>query len=131
MFWMFDMGPRGPMHGHRGFGPMAGAPRRHMYGPHMGYRPLIRPGLGFGGLFLLPALLFGGWIAVAAVGMALSVAATVIGGVFSALASVVSGVFSGAFSGAFSGGSIALGVIIGLVAFYALRKRNARTDEQE
>ena len=67
------MNGRGPMMGgHRG--PMGGpgmGPRVRMgYAPGMGFRPMRvyhRP-IGFfplGGLFILPALMFGGWIAVA------------------------------------------------------------------
>ena len=78
------MNGHGPMMGgHRG--PMMGAPmhhHRHMGGPGMGfgsgfrsmYRPMRmyhhRP-MGFfplGGLFILPALMFGGWIVVAVLG---------------------------------------------------------------
>ena len=61
------------------------------FGPGMGYRPMgmwrrpyHRP-LGFfplGGLFILPALMFGGWIVVAVLGGLLSLAGAVIGGVF-------------------------------------------------
>jgi len=68
-----------------------------------------------GGLFFLPALLFGGWIAVAVVCGVLSLVAAVIGGVFSGLASLA--------SGAFSGGGVLLGIVIGLAAFYGFRSR--------
>ena len=71
-----------------------------------------------GSLFLLPALMFGGWIAVAVVGGVLSMIGTIIGGVFSGLSALASGVFSGS--------GLVLGIVIGLVLFYAFRnkKRN-------
>ena len=39
-----------------------------------------------GGLLLLPALIFGGWVALAVIGGVFSLIATVIGGIFSGLA---------------------------------------------
>ena len=71
-----------------------------------------------GSLFLLPALMFGGWIAVAVVGGVLSLIGTIIGGVFSGLVSIASGVFSGS--------GIVLGFIIGLAAFCCFHNRNAQ-----
>jgi len=116
------MNGRGPMN--RGFGPMGG-PMHHR---PMGFRPMgmwHRP-MGFfplglfplGGLFLLPALMFGGWIAIAVVGGVLSLVGTVIGGIFSGLASIASGVFSGE--------GIGLGIVIGLAAYVFFRGRKAR-----
>ena len=131
------MGPRGPMN--RGRGPMSGRPG---FGPGMGfgpdrgmhhrpmgfgpgYRPMgmwgrrsRRPMMGFfpmGGLFILPALMFGGWMAIAVVGGILSLVGTVIGGIFSGLSSLASGVFSG--------DGILLGIVIGLIAFCYFRGR--------
>lgn len=110
---------RGPMN--RGFGPMGG-PMHHP----MGFRPMgmwHRP-IGFfplGGLFLLPALLFGGWIAIAVVGGALSLIGTIIGGIFSGLASLASGVFSGS--------GVVVGIVIGLVAFYYFHNWKAAETE--
>ena len=112
------MNGRGPMN--RGFGPMGG-PMRHR---PMGFRPMgmwHRP-MGFfplglfplGGLFLLPALMFGGWIAIAVLGAVLSLIGTVIGGVFHGLASL-------AYAG-FSGSGLAVGIVIGLAAYCLLRK---------
>ena len=72
-----------------------------------------------GGLFLLPALMFGGWIAVAVIGGVLSLIGTIIGGVFSGLVSIA--------SGAFSGSGIVLGIVIGLAAFFYFRNRNTQT----
>ena len=63
-------------------------------------------------------LMFGGWIAIAVVGGVLSLIGAVIGGVFSGLVSVA--------SGAFSGSGMVLGIVIGLVAFYCFRNRNAQ-----
>ncbi len=71
-----------------------------------------------GSLFLLPALMLGGWIAIAVVGGVLSLIGTVIGGVFSGLESIASGMFSGS--------GIVLGIVIGLVAFYYFRNRNTQ-----
>ena len=110
---------RGPMN--RGFGPMGG-PMHHR---PMGFRPMgmwHRP-MGFfpmGGLFILPALMFGGWIAVAVVGSILSLLGSIIGGVFEGLGALVGGGFSV---------SVALGVGIGLAAYFFLRKRNAARNE--
>ena len=111
------MNGRGPMN--RGFGPMGG-PMHHR---PMGYRPMglwHRPMFFFplGGLFLLPALMFGGWIALAVLGGMLSLVGTVIGGIFSGLSYVLSGLFSGS--------GLVLGIVIGLVAYYFFRgRRNA------
>ena len=111
------MNGRGPMN--RGFGPMGG-PMHHR---PMGYLPMgmrHRP-MGIfplGGLFILPALMFGGWIAIAVVGGILSLAGTVIGGIFSGLSYLA--------SAAFSGSGVAIGIVIGLAAFYCFRNRSAR-----
>ena len=67
-----------------------------------------------GSLFLLPALMFGGWIAIAVLGAVLSLIGTVIGGVFHGLASL-------AYAG-FSGSGLAVGIVIGLAAYCLLRK---------
>ena len=72
-----------------------------------------------GGLLLLPALMFGGWIAIAVVGEVLSLIGSVIGGIFSGLTSLASGVFSGS--------GLVAGIVIGLVAFRYFRSRNAQT----
>lgn len=82
-----------------------------------------RHGSLLGSLFLLPALMFGGWIALAVVGGVLGLVGTIIGGVFSGLASVASGVFSGS--------GIVLGIVIGLAAYYYFRNRNTAQDEAE
>ena len=82
-----------------------------------------RHGNLLGSLFLLPALMFGGWIALAVVGGVLGLVGTIIGGVFSGLASVASGVFSGS--------GIVLGIVIGLAAYYYFRNRNTAQDETE
>ena len=109
MFWMMNdwnrgwnrgMGPRGPRVGHRGYG----------YG-----------GFGLGGLFLLPALFFGGWMVIAVFGSLLGMAVMLLGSVFSGLAAVVEGIFSAAFSGS----GLVLGIVIGLALFIWLKKRNA------
>ena len=116
---------RGPMMGgHRG--PMGG-PMHHRpmgFGPGMGYRPMgmwrrpyHRP-LGFfplGGLFILPALMFGGWIVVAVLGGLLSLAGAVIGGVFEGLGALTEGTFSI--------GGVAIGMVIGMAAFRYFRNK--------
>ena len=115
---------RGPMN--RGFGPMGG-PMHHRL---MGFRPMgmwHRP-MGFfpmGGLFILPALMFGGWIAIAVVGGIMSLIGTLIGGIFSGLSYLASGVFSG--------NGLVIGIVIGLVAFYCFRnwKSTKSTGEVE
>jgi hypothetical protein len=101
----------------------------------MGFRPMgmwHRP-MGFfpmgflpiGGLFILPALMFGGWIAIAVVGGIMSLIGTLIGGIFSGLSYLASGVFSG--------NGLVIGIVIGLVAFYCFRnwKSTKSTGEVE
>ena len=126
---------RGPMMGgHRG--PMMGAPMHHrpMGGPGMGfgpgfgpmYRPMYRHHrpMGFfpmGGLFILPALMFGGWIAVAVLGGILGLLGSIIGGVLEGLTSLA--------SGAVTGGGLLIGIALGLVLFFRLKKRNETTKE--
>ena len=123
------MNGRGSMTGgHRG--PMGGpgmGPRVRMgYAPGMGFRPMRvyhRP-MGFfplGGLFILPALMFGGWIAVAVLAGVLSLAGSIIGGVFTGLGALA--------ENAFSGNGLVTGIVIGLAAFYFFRNRNAKKEE--
>ena len=115
----------GPVGGHRG--PMGG-PAHHRpmgFGPGMGYRPTgmryrpyRRPAAGFfpmGGLFILPALMFGGWIAVAVLGSLLSLAGTIIGGVFEGLDALAEGTSPSI--------ELAIGIAIGLAAYFWFRKR--------
>ena len=71
-----------------------------------------------GGLLILPALMFGGWIAIAVIGGALGLIGSVIGGIFSGLSSLA--------SAAFSGSGLVIGIVIGLATFYYFRSRNAR-----
>ena len=68
-----------------------------------------------GGLLVLPALLFGGWIAIAVIGGILGLIGSVIGGIFSGLSSLA--------SAAFSGGGVAIGIVIGLAVYYYFRSR--------
>ena len=114
---------RGPMG--RGFGPMGG-PMHHR---PMGYRPMgmrHRP-MGFfpiGGLFILPALMFGGWAVVAVLGVLLSLVGTVIGCVFEGLGALAEGVFSGS--------GLLIGIVIGLIAFrYFRNKKKEEAARQE
>ena len=108
-------GHRGPMGGHG-----MGSRHRMNFVPGMGFRPMRvhRRPMGLfpmGGLFILPALMFGGWIAVAVIAGVLSLAGTVIGGIFSGLSSLT--------SGAFSGSGLVIGIVLGLLAFRAFRNR--------
>ena len=131
------MNGHGPMMGgHRG--PMMGAPmhHRHMGGPGMGFGPgfrsMYRPmrmyhhrPMGFfplGGLFILPALMFGGWIVVAVLGGILGLAGSIIGGVFEGLGSLA--------SGAFTGSGLVMGIVIGLALYFWLKKRNTVKEEE-
>ena len=81
-----------------------------------------RSGSFLGSLFILPALMFGGWIAIAVIGGVLGLIGSIIGGVFSGLASLA--------SGAFSGGSVAAGVVIGLALYFWLKKRNTESQDE-
>ena len=123
------MNGRGPMMGgHRG--PMTGAPMHHrrMGGPGMGYgpgfRPMYRP-MGFfplAGLFMLPALLYGGWIVIAVLGGILALVGSILGGVFEGLSALASGVFSGS--------GLVVGIVLGLALFFWLKKRNEAVKEE-
>ena len=75
-----------------------------------------------GSLLLLPALMFGGWIAIAVIGGVLGLIGSILGGIFSGLASVASGVFSGS--------GVAIGIVMGLALYFWLKKRNAATEEE-
>ncbi len=112
MFWMMNgMGPRGC---------------RRMH--HRGYTPM-------GGLFLFPGILFGGIFGIYAVLAVLNVAGIVIGAVLSGLASVFSGVMHGigsALSGVGYTGGLAVGIVIGLALFYGIRqRRNSGADREQ
>ena len=83
-----------------------------------------RNGSFLSGLLMLPAVMFGGWIAIAVVGGVLSLIGSVLGGIFSGLTSLA--------SGAFSESGLVIGIVIGVIAYYCFRGRNARTaDEAE
>ncbi len=112
------MNGRGPgMNGHRG--PMGGpAYRRPM-------RTTRRP-TGFfpmGGLFILPGLLFGGWITAVALAGILSLFGSIIGSVFGGLSWLISEIFSG--------GGVAAGAVIGLLLFIGLKKKRDARKESE
>ncbi len=121
-----------------GRGPMMGAPMHHhrMGGPGMGFGPGFRPmycpmrmyrrPMGFfplGSLFILPALMFGGWIVVAVLSSILGLVGSIIGGVFEGLGSLA--------SGAFSGGGLVIGIVIGLALYFFIRKRKNEAAEEK
>ncbi len=81
----------------------------------MGFFPL-------GGLFILPALMFGGWIAVAVLGGVLGLVGSILGGVFEGLGALA--------SGAFTGGGLVVGIVIGLALFFRMKKRNTPKEEE-
>ena len=112
MFWMMN-----------GMGPHGG---RRMH--HGGYRPMGE------GLFLVPGILFGGLFGIYAILAVLNVAGVVIGAVFSGLAAAFSGVINGigsVFSGVGTTGSLIVGIVIGIVLFNYIRRRRNGTAEEE
>ena len=81
-----------------------------------------RNGSFLGGLFILPALMFGGWIAIAVIGGVLGLIGYIIGGIFSGLSSLA--------SGAFSGSGVVIGIVLGLALYFWLKKRNEVKEEE-
>lgn len=81
-----------------------------------------RNGNFLGSLFILPALMFGGWIAIAVVGSILGLVGSIIGGIFSGLISLA--------SSAFSGSGVVLGIVIGFALYFWLKKRNEAQKEE-
>ena len=109
-----------------GRGPMMGGHRGPMGGPGMGPRPMRvhRRPMGFfplGGLFILPALTFGGWIAVAVLGVILSL--------FGAVIDVAFEGFGVLAESAFSGSGLVTGIVAGVALYYWMKKRNAARKE--
>ena len=82
-----------------------------------------RNGNFLGGLFILPALMFGGWIAIAVIGGILGLVGTIIGGIFSGLTSIASDVFSGS--------GVVIGMIIGFALYLGLKKKKTARKEEE
>lgn len=74
-----------------------------------------------GGLLILPALMFGGWFAIAVIGGVLGLAGSIVGGIFSGLTSLA--------SGAFSGTGVVIGIVIGLALYFRLKKRDETAEE--
>ena len=81
-----------------------------------------RNGSFLGGLFVLPALMFGGWIAIAVIGGVLGLVGSIIGGIFSGLTSLA--------SSAFSGSGVVIGIVIGFALYFWLKNRNAAQKEE-
>ena len=81
-----------------------------------------RNGSFLGSLFILPALMFGGWIAIIVIGGVLGLIGSIIGGIFSGLISLA--------SSAFSGSGVVIGFVIGLALYFGLKKRNAVQEEE-
>ena len=84
-----------------------------------------------GGVFLLPGLLFGGMFGLYAILAVLNVARIVIGAVFFGLGTAFAGiqyaagaVFSGMGSGFGNVGGLIAGIVIGIALFNWLKKRN-------
>ena len=72
-------------------------------------------------LFLLPALLFGGWVILAVIGGLIGAVFMILGSVFGGLATAAEAVFSGLSST----GGIALGAVIGFLLYRRLKRKNA------
>lgn len=90
-------------------------------------------GMG-GGLFLLPGILFGGLFGLYAILAVLNVAGVVIEAVFSGLAAAFSGAMSGigsVFSGIGTSGGLIIGIGIGLALYFGIRRRRNETTEEE
>ena len=81
-----------------------------------------RNGNFLGSLFFLPALMFGGWIAIAVIGGVLGLVGSIIGGIFSGLTYLASSVFSGS--------GVAIGIVMGLALYFWLKKRNEAKEEE-
>ncbi len=82
-----------------------------------------RNGSFIGSLFLLPALMFGGWIAVISLAGVFALFGTMIGGVFGGLDALA--------EGAFSVSGLVPGIILGLLLYFWLKKRNAAQQADE
>ena len=96
------------------------------YGPGMGFRPMRvhRRPMGFfplGGLFILPALMFGGWIVAAVLGVILSLFGAVIDVAFEGFGFLAESVFSGS--------GLVIGIVAGVALYYWMKKRNAAQEE--
>ena len=89
------------------------------YGPGMGFRPMRVHRRPMAGLFILPALMFGGPFVLTVLISVLSLAGAVIGGVFEGIGEMFES-FGALAEGA---GGLVIGIVIGLVAFNYFKKR--------
>ena len=75
-----------------------------------------------GGLFILPALMFGGWIVLAVLGGILGLAGSIISEVFGGLSFLASEAFTGA--------GLVAGIVIGILVFCGLKKKKEAAREE-
>lgn len=90
-----------------------------------GSRHAFRGGL-LSSLIALSGLIFAGWAVIAVIGGILGLLGSVIGGIFSGLSSLASGIFSGS--------GILVGIVIGLVLYIFIarrQKKNAPEEEEQ
>ena len=88
-------------------------------GPGMGFRPMRVHRRPMAGLFILPALMFGGPFVLTVLISVLSLAGAVIGGVFEGIGEMFES-FGALAEGA---GGLVIGIVIGLVVFNYFKKR--------
>ena len=81
-----------------------------------------RNGSFLGSLFILPALMFGGWMAIAVIGGVLGLIGSIIGGIFSGLSSLA--------PSAFTGSGVVVGIVIGFALYFWLKKQNEAREEE-
>ena len=69
---------------------------------------------------MIAGILFGLYVIVAVI----NIAGLILGAVFSGIVSVISGIFS-ITEAAFTGEGLIVGIVLGIILFYRLKKRNA------